>query len=118
MPKNWSVGEPESVHDYLEENNDKIEVGDTIEYISNNQMGYEKYEVILGDDGKKDLKKIADYDSMMAEMENGDDEEEQKGGKRRRRRKTMRKTRRHKKSKHGKKSRQHKTKKNRKYRKH
>jgi hypothetical protein len=101
MPKNWSVGEPESVHDYLEENNDKIEVGDTIEYISNNQMGYEKYKVVLDEDGKKGLKKIADYDSMMEEYENGD-EEEQKGGKRRR------KTRRHKKSKHHKKSKQHK----------
>ena len=59
MPKNWSVGEPESVHDYLEENYDKIEVGDTIEYISNNQMGYEKYKVILDDDGKKKLTNIA-----------------------------------------------------------
>lgn len=116
MPKNWSVYEPESVYQYLEENDDEVMVGDFIHFQANNQMGNISYEVILGDDGKKDLKKIADYDSMMAEMEN-DDEEEQKGGKRRRR-KTMRKTRRHKKSKHGKKSRQHKTKKNRKYRKH
>jgi hypothetical protein len=114
MPKNWSVGEPESVDDYLEENNDEIQVGDTIEYISNNQMGYVKYEVILGDDGKKSLKKIADYDSMMEEMENGEDEEEQKGGKRRRR-KTMKKTRRHKKSKHHKKTRRHRSRKHRRH---
>jgi hypothetical protein len=117
LPKNWSVGEPESVYDYLEENNDKIEVGDTIEYISNNQMGYEKYKVVLDDDGKKMLTKIADYDSMMEEMENREpeeDEEEQKGGKRRRR-KTMRKTRRHKKSKHHKKTRRHRSKKHRRH---
>jgi hypothetical protein len=115
MPKNWSVYEPESVYAYLEENDDEIQVGDFIHFQANNQMGNISYEVILDDDGKKGLKKIADYDSIMEEMENNayDEEEEQKGGKRRRR-----KTRRHKKSKHGKKSRQHKTKKNRKYRKH
>jgi hypothetical protein len=117
MPKNWSVYEPESVYQYLEKNDDKIEVGDFINYETNNQMGMVRYVVILGEDGKKSLKQIADYYSMMEEMDNGDEEEEQKAGKRRRR-KTMRKTRRHKKSKHGKKSRQHKTKKNRKYRKH
>lgn len=116
MPKNWSVYEPQSVYDYLEKNNDKIEVGDTIEYNSNNQMGYEKYKVILDDDGKKTLTKIADYDSMMEEMENGqpeEDEEEQKGGKRRRR-----KTRRHKKSKYHKKSKHHKKTRRHKSRKH
>jgi hypothetical protein len=112
MPKNWSVYEPKSVYQYLEENDNKIEVGDFVNYETNNQMGMVRYVVILGHDGKKDLKKIADYDSMMAEMDNGD-EEEQKAGKRRRR-----KTRRHKKSKNGRKSRHNKTKKNRKYRKY
>jgi hypothetical protein len=43
------------------ETNDKINVGDTIEYISNNQLGYEKYRVI-DKDGKKDIELIADYD--------------------------------------------------------
>lgn len=43
------------------ETNDKINVGDTIEYISNNQDGYEKYRVI-DNDGKKDIELIADYE--------------------------------------------------------
>ena len=116
MPKNWSVYEPESVYQYLEENDDEVMVGDFIHYQANNQMGNISYEVILGDDGKKSLKQIADYDSMMEEYENGE-EEEQKGGKRKRR-KTMRKTRRHKKSKHSKKTRHNRSKKHRKYRKY
>ena len=116
MPKNWSVYEPESVYAYLEENDDEIQVGDFIHFQANNQMGNISYEVILDDDGKKGLKKIADYDSIMEEMENNayDEEEEQKGGKRRRR-KTIRKTRRHKKSKHHKKTRRHRSRKHRRH---
>jgi hypothetical protein len=71
MPKNWTVGEPENVYDYLEENDDEIEIGDTIEYISNNQMGYVKYKVV----SEKGLEKIADYDSLM------EIDEYQEGGK-------------------------------------
>uniref|UniRef100_A0A6C0JDS1 Uncharacterized protein n=1 Tax=viral metagenome TaxID=1070528 RepID=A0A6C0JDS1_9ZZZZ len=79
MPRNWSVGEPENVYDYLEENNEEIEVGDTIEYISNNQMGYVKYKVVSDNSGEKDLQRIADYNSQMDEMEI---DESQEGGKR------------------------------------
>jgi hypothetical protein len=105
MPKNWSVDEPESVYGFLQRK------GDTIEYVSNNQMGWKKYKVIEGKDGKKDLALISDYDSMMDDSTSNlvNDEEEtdddemtttspKKGGKRRRRRKTMRKTKRSKKS--------------------
>jgi hypothetical protein len=107
MPKNWSVYEPESVYQYLEKNNDKIQVGDFVNYETNNQMGMVRYVVILGEGGKKSLKQIADYYSMMEEMENGepDEEEEQKAGKRRRCRKTMKKTKRRKKSRRHKKTR-------------
>ena len=106
MPKNWSVGEPESVYDFLR-GNDKVQIGDTIEYVSNNQMGWEKYKVVIGDDGKKGLKLIADYDSMMDdstrslvsdEEETDDDATPPKTGGKRRRGKTMRKTKRSKKS--------------------
>jgi len=45
--KNYFVEEPHSVYKYLEDNEDKINVGDIIEYISNNQLGYVKYEVVL-----------------------------------------------------------------------
>lgn len=104
MPKSFSVYEPNSVDDYLEENDAKIEVGDFISYEPYNQMGMIRYEVILDGNGKKSLKKIDDYDSMMR------NEEEQNGGKKRRRRKT----RRNKKTKRNKKSRSRKSKKNRK----
>jgi hypothetical protein len=76
MPKNWSIGEPQTVYQYLEDNKDKIKVGDTIEYISNNQQGYEKYKVIE-EDGEKTLELIDSYDMQMARF----DEEEFAGGK-------------------------------------
>jgi hypothetical protein len=113
MPKNWSVDEPESVYGFLQRKGNTIQIGDTIEYVSNNQMGWEKYKVVIGDDGKKGLKLIADYDSMMddstrslvSDEEETDDDDTttttstpKTGGKRRRRRKTMRKTKRAKKS--------------------
>jgi hypothetical protein len=118
MPKNWSVYEPESVYQYLEKNNDKIQVGDFVNYETNNQMGMVRYVVVLGEDGKKSLKQIADYYSMMDDSTSNlvNDEEEtdddemtttspKKGGKRRRRRKTMKKTKRRKKSRRHKKTR-------------
>jgi alpha-glucosidase (family GH31 glycosyl hydrolase) len=111
MPKNWSVDEPVNVNVFLR-GNDEIKVGDFINYETNNQMGWKKYKVVIGDDGKKGLKLIADYDSMMddstrslvSDEEETDDDDTtttstpKTGGKRRRRRKTMRKTKRAKKS--------------------
>jgi hypothetical protein len=82
MPKNWSIGEPQTVYQYLEDNKNEIEVGDTIEYISDNQQGYEKYKVIE-EDGEKALELIDSYDMQLARL---DDEEfggkkSSKGGK-------------------------------------
>ena len=59
---NYKVYEGSSVDDELE-NNDKIKVNDTIEYITNNQEGYEKYKVVLVN-GKKDLELISTYDDV------------------------------------------------------
>ena len=59
---NYKVYEGSSVDDELE-NNDKIKVNDTIEYITNNQEGYEKYKVVLVN-GKKDLELISTYDDL------------------------------------------------------
>ena len=115
MSKKWSVGEPGSVYDFLR-GNDKVQIGDTIEYVSNNQEGWKKYKVVIGNDGKNGLNLIADYNSMMDDStrrlandgeetdddETDDDEATTKtrntGGKRRRRRKTMRKTKRRRKT--------------------
>ena len=47
----------------------EIQVGDTIEMVTNNQMGYEKYKVVLDKKGKKDLKLIRDYDNWMDEKD-------------------------------------------------
>ena len=61
MSKTHHVYEPDSVYDKLKEKG--VDVGDNIEYIPNNQLGYERYKVvnILG---KKDLDFIGDiYDS-------------------------------------------------------
>ena len=59
--------------DFLNDNS-AIEVGDTITYISNNQMGYAKYKVILNEKGEKYLEQIVDYDDLESE----EDEEKNK----------------------------------------
>lgn len=92
MPKNWTVGEPTNVYEYLEDKKDKIKVGDTIEYISNNQQGYLKYKVVE-EDGEKTLEVIDSYDMQMARF---DDEEfggkkSSKGGKKKTKRRTNKK---------------------------
>lgn len=51
-----------TAHSFLRDNSSDIQIGDTIEYVSNNQMGYEKYQVICREKG---LKLIDDYDSQM-----------------------------------------------------
>ena len=78
----WILDEDEQPESYLE--NPEALVGDTLEVISNNQMGQKKYEVILNASGEKQLKLISDYDTMMAN-EFGREDETQKGGRRRRR---------------------------------
>jgi hypothetical protein len=57
-------GEGNSVQNKLK-TNPNIAVGDTLEYITNNQMGYEKYKVILNEKGEKKLKLIDSYDHQM-----------------------------------------------------
>jgi len=66
MSQNYQVyeGEGNSVQNELK-TNANISVGDTVEYISNNQMGYEKYKVILNEKGEKKLKLIDSYDHQM-----------------------------------------------------
>jgi hypothetical protein len=71
MSQNWIVREPSSVDQYLEKNQDKIAVGDTIEYISNNQQGWMKYKVVE-EDGKKILNLIDSYDMLMERVEHGE----------------------------------------------
>jgi len=66
MPKNYNVneGSGKTVHSELKSNS-KINEGDTITYQANNQMGYEKYKVVLNEKGKKALKLIDNYDMQM-----------------------------------------------------
>jgi hypothetical protein len=94
MPKNWTIEEPTNVYKYLEDKKDKIKVGDTIEYISNNQQGYLKYKVVE-EDGEKTLEVIDSYDMQLARL---DDEEfgssskkSSKGGKKKTKRRTNKK---------------------------
>ena len=80
--KNYPVYEGEdTVHNKLK-TTPKINVGDTIEYITNNQMGYEKYTVILGENGEKELSLIDSYDHAIK-----NNNYESEGGKRRKSRK-------------------------------
>lgn len=77
-----SVYEPDSVYD----NMDAYNVGDTVDYNSNNQEGYMRYVVTMVD-GVKKLRAVADIYGPF------EDDEELEGGRRRRRklRKTMKK---------------------------
>ena len=51
---NFSVheGSRKTVHSELRDNPD-IKIGDTIDYVTNNQLGYQKYEVICIEKGLK-----------------------------------------------------------------
>jgi len=63
MSKNHVLYEDDvSVYEKLRDKS--VDVGDTIEFISNNQQGYKKYKVI-NDLGKKGLKLINSYDDWM-----------------------------------------------------
>jgi hypothetical protein len=102
MSKRWTVGEPTNVHEYLKRKNNEIKVGDTIEYVSNNQQGWVLYKVVSNNKGEKSLHTISDYDSMMYGSTLVSDEEEtdddasvgsskSKGGRKRYKKKTLRK---------------------------
>jgi hypothetical protein len=54
-----------SVYEKLQDKN--VDVGDTIEYIPNNQQGYMKYKVI-NELGKKGIKLIESYDDWIGGM--------------------------------------------------
>lgn len=94
-------------HDYLEINYEKIQPGDTINYLTSNQEGKRIYTVVLDDSGKKTLKlKQIGEDTYYSEDE--------MGGKRK-----TRKHRKNKKSRKGKKSKKsRKSRKGRKNKKH
>lgn len=66
MEQNYKVygGTGNSGHIELK-TNPHIVVGDTIECIIKNQLGYEKYKVILDETGKKNLKLIDYYYTQM-----------------------------------------------------
>ena len=66
MSQNFQIyeGERNTVWSELKINSNII-VGDTIEYITNNQLGYKKYKVISDENGKKGLKLIDSYDIQM-----------------------------------------------------
>ena len=94
---NWQIEYNENVYDYIE--NPQVHVGDTIEIMSDNQLGYKKYKVILGKNGNKDLRTIADWSLDIFEEdnneqdnneENGMTDDEQDGGKKTRKHKSKR----------------------------
>ena len=78
MPKNWTTSQ--DPHVYFKENNDKIQVGDAITYISGNLMDEVQYEVIIDEAGKKALNKLPRYVEMdFAEEEPNPEEAPEKG---------------------------------------
>ena len=68
---NWTIRENESPENYLEK--PEVVVGDTIEILSNNQLGYKKYKVVLKN-GNKTLKTLADWGAEIYEGEDDEDE--------------------------------------------
>ena len=82
MSTNWTIEEPQNPDKYLADNLDKIKVGDTIEFLPNNQENYFKYEVIEKD-GEKSLDEIDSYAKQLARAEDAEagSEKSEKGGK-------------------------------------
>ena len=66
----WIIDENEDEDNYLQVNNDKIQVGDTLEVMTNNQLGYKKYKVGLDVKGEKILNLIADWYIELYEYSN------------------------------------------------
>ena len=63
MSTNHVVGEEVSVYERVKDKD--VDVGDTIEVISDNQEGYRKYKVV-NNLGKKELKLINSYDDWLS----------------------------------------------------
>jgi len=63
MATNHTVGEEVNVYERVKDND--VDVGDTIEVISDNQEGYKKYKVV-NNLGKKGLMLINSYDDFMS----------------------------------------------------
>ena len=66
-----------SVCGKLKDEYDLVEVGDTISYVPGNQEGYERYEVFLDKNGKKNIRLIDSYDKQMSKINGWDDEEDE-----------------------------------------
>jgi hypothetical protein len=91
---NFSVYEDSGKTVYSElETNPDINIGDTIEYLTNNQMGYEAYRVIYDEEAKnkKGLKLIDSYDHQMGVYDYEDDDMKE-GGKKHKRKTNKRKS--------------------------
>ena len=63
MSTNHVIGEEVSVYERVKDKD--VDVGDTIEVISDNQEGYRKYKVV-NNLGKKELKLINSYDDWLS----------------------------------------------------
>ena len=96
---NWVIyeGDDETIGSKMA--SPQVVIGDTIEYVTNNQLGYKKVRVVQGEDGNKHTIILADWEMGIFEEPEDDfgdqTDDEQDGGKRRRkrRRKRIRKTR-------------------------
>lgn len=63
--KKWTINDSESEYNYI--CRPEVNIGDTIEILSNNQLGYKKFKVVLDDAGKKSLKTLADWSMKIYE---------------------------------------------------
>ena len=76
MPVNHVVWEPNIPAQLLQSH--IVEVGDTIEYITNNQIGYKKYRVVRNHEGNKSMVVISTYyDMSMTDTETDSESEEE-----------------------------------------
>lgn len=98
MATNHTVGEEVNVYERVKDND--VDVGDTIEVISDNQEGYKKYKVV-NNLGKKGLMLINSYDDWMSGGRRRSRKHKRKSSKRKsnKRKSNKRKSRKNKKSK-------------------
>ncbi len=62
---NYTIDETQSPFTKLADS--CVKINDTIEVVSNNQLGYKKFKVVLNSSGEKDLQIIADWGMELYE---------------------------------------------------
>jgi hypothetical protein len=85
--KPWRIPESSDVHTFLEENYNKINIGDKITNGAEQQKDLVEYKVIMGKNKRKTVKETYSYDDLMNQYSSGGRRKSKKSKTRKTRRK-------------------------------